>query len=204
LLLDAAAAEALEERSKSKSSMVSSISTFNKIRQSSSSSDEPQLLDRFGLPIQTADNVFPPLSSEYELTPCCSLEEQQQNSPPSVAEIQKILLTKNRLSLNADACKKLGIKVNLLHVSPPVIEMENFFSKQECEEYLKISKSGDDQFDCSGALMVESPKISAEALSRRTSTTWFCNYEQVPSLLAKASNLLEKPVEHFEEPQVVR
>ena len=161
------------------------------------SSSEPKL-DRFGLPILTADDVFPPLSTEFKLVPCST-----KNAPASIDEIQNILNSESRLSINENVCAKLGIKVNLLHVSPPVIEMENFFSADECDEYMEISKPGD-EFDSRGALMVESPKFSTEALSRRTSTTWFCNYERVPSLLAKATNLLEKPLTHFEEPQVVR
>ena len=165
------------------------------IKDASSDSNAVQQLDRFGLPIQTADDIFPPLSSEYTLTPCAP------NSELSLIDVNNQLDKENCLSIDPEVCEKLGFQVKLLHMSPPVLEIDNFFTADECDEYLKISSESHESHE---ALMVESPKFSAEALSRRTSTTWFCHYKQVPTLLAKASNLLTKPVEHFEEPQVVR
>jgi len=42
------------------------------------------------------------------------------------------------------------------------------------------------------------------ALSTRTSTSWFCRYDNLPVLLTKAHHLLGVPLETMEEPQIVR
>merc|ERR1712071_99804 len=59
-------------------------------------------------------------------------------------------------------------------------------------------------------LEVQSATFSPLAQSKRTSTTWFCHYNQVPALLTKVKHLLSfhsrstLDVKQMEEPQVVR
>ena len=142
----------------------------------------------------------------------------------TLEEIQTLLVGQNRLSIDPAICKQLNFKVNLLHKSPPVLEIENFFTDEECNEYMAIIAIDNDSSATASysALQVNSPKFSAEALSRRTSTTWFCHYHQVPSLLAKAKHMFtfhdsssnnnnsnnnnKQPitVNNIEEPQIVR
>ena len=56
-----------------------------------------------------------------------------------------------------------------------------------------------------GPVQVQSATFSALAQSKRTSTSWFCYYSQVPVLLAKAQKVLGIPtLEQMEEPQIVR
>lgn len=54
------------------------------------------------------------------------------------------------------------------------------------------------------ALQINSATFSPLAQSKRTSTTWFCHYAQIPTLLAKATHVIQKPATHMEEPQIVR
>ena len=171
------------------------LTDVNKEDRTTSSVPSPPQLDRFGLPIQTAEDVFPPLDRNIH-----RITSASGNDEIELSEIQDILKDEGCLQIDAEVCRKLNVKVNLLHRSPCVLEIENFFSEDECKEYMAITGDLEEK----NALMVESPKFSTEALSRRTSTTWFCKYSSVPSLLAKATNILKKPVEHFEEPQVVR
>jgi prolyl 4-hydroxylase len=54
-------------------------------------------------------------------------------------------------------------------------------------------------------VQVQSATFSALAQSKRTSTSWFCYYSQVPALLAKARHVLGIPtLKQMEEPQIVR
>mmetsp|Transcript_10395 Transcript_10395/g.15226 ORF Transcript_10395/g.15226 Transcript_10395/m.15226 type:complete len:186 (-) Transcript_10395:93-650(-) len=53
-------------------------------------------------------------------------------------------------------------------------------------------------------MQVNSATFSPLAQSKRTSTTWFCYYSQMPTLLSKVKSLLGIPIDQFEEPQVVR
>jgi len=82
-----------------------------------------------------------------------------------------------------------------LHADPPVFEIPNFFSAAECEAYSKASETP-------GALQMNSQAYSS--MSKRTSTTWYLPYSAAPALLSRAERLTGLPLEHFEEPQVVR
>jgi prolyl 4-hydroxylase len=88
------------------------------------------------------------------------------------------------------------MKLKLLHKSPPVLSIENFFTKEECEE-TKVVTMAD-------AVQVNSATFSPLAQSKRTSTSWFCYYAQMPTLVAKAHCRLGIPVPQMEEPQIVR
>ena len=59
--------------------------------------------------------------------------------------------------------------------------------------------------DSNSPLKVNSAAFSSLAYSKRTSTTWFYHFSQVPTLLAKAKRLLNNlPLKQMEEAQIVR
>ena len=84
-----------------------------------------------------------------------------------------------------------------------VLEIENFFSPEECKEYMNMALQSDER---DGLMKVQkSATFSPLAQSKRTSTTWYCHFEKVPALLAKAQQLLQSiEIEQMEEPQIVR
>lgn len=182
------------------------VSSKKETEESKSNADEPQL-DRFGLPIPTEDDVFPPLPADTELIAV------QEDEPITMADIRTAM--KDHVQLNFDlfddaTCLEKNpangatpMKLRLLHRSPPVLAIDNFFSDGECDEYIALS-SEDETHDGGGALKVDSKTFSL-SLATRTSTTWFLHYRQVPTLLAKTSRLLaDLPIERIEEPQLVR
>lgn len=154
-------------------------------------------LDKWGLPVATLDDLFPPMGPEIELTPVQSSYEY------SLEEIQACLVEHFDLGLDRffDQTGKLKInespspmKVKLLHKSPPVLEIQNFLTEEECNEMKSATTS---------AHKVNSATFTG-ALSTRTSTSWFCNFADVPILLSKANQLLNIPLDVMEEPQIVR
>eukprot|EP00978_Attheya_sp_CCMP212_P004582 scaffold10016_cov54-Attheya_sp.AAC.4 len=169
---------------------------------------EPEL-DRFGLPVLTSENIFPPLPTETKLVPV------QSNQTPSREDLKSILQDYLPLDLetvfdeegngiipNGDGSRW---KLNLLHEDPPVLEIENFFTEEECQTCMDLALKSTENEE-TGLMEVQSATFNAAlAQSKRTSTTWFCHYSQVPTLLAKAQRLcLNLPLENLEEPQVVR
>ena len=91
-----------------------------------------------------------------------------------------------------------GLRV--LHLDPPVLTVDGFFSDAECDAYRALehaTETGD-------AHMLAQSATFSGASDARTSTTWFLRYQAVPKLLAAVSALLGAPLEHFEEPQLVR
>ena len=88
------------------------------------------------------------------------------------------------------------MQLKLLHKSPPVLVVENFFTKEECEATQAVTQAD--------VFQVNSATFSPLAQSKRTSTSWFCYYKQMPTLLAKAHYRLGIPLEQMEEPQIVR
>lgn len=171
---------------------------------STESKNEPQL-DRFGLPVRTAENFFPPLPNDTIIIGADASRDQTTKD-------LVISCMKNHLQLNWDIFDEYCVericddstrkpwKLNLLHNSPPVLEIENFMTSKECEQYIELTKQGDDT-----SVKVNSATFSSMSQSKRTSTTWFCYFAQVPTLLAKAKRLLNNlPIEQFEEAQIVR
>ena len=179
--------------------------------------DGPKL-DRFGLPINpTLEDLFPPLRDDVEVIPVESADYQTK-----LEDVRSIM--KEHISLNYDIFDENGVekieanekdsgvrnpmKLRILHKSPPVFAIDNFFTEEECEEYIQLSQSGrknmKDNVSSEAALEVDS-KTFALSTATRTSTTWFCHYKQVPTLLVKAGRLLDNlPLERMEEPQLVR
>lgn len=178
-------------------------------------------LDRFGLPVRNAENFFPPLPEGTELkgydatnTKLVDIEEamgkhiQLNYDIFDEGGVEKIDVKNANANTNANG---KPWKMRLLHKSPPVLEIQNFFTEEECAEYMSISDppdsdlNSDSQSQSQSPLMVNSATFSSLAQSKRTSTTWFCHYSQVPALLAKAKRLLnDLPLRQMEEAQIVR
>lgn len=177
---------------------------------------EPEVqLDRFGLPIRTAENFFPSLPPDTEII-------GYDKEKTTLEDIRNAM--EKHIPLNYDLFDERGVEIRddsssndysgkpwelkLLHNSPPVFEIQNFFTAQECAEYRSISEadnSSDPALDDSSPLRVNSATFSSLAQSKRTSTTWFCHFRQVPTLLAKAKRLLnDLPLKQMEEAQIVR
>ena len=176
-------------------------------------------LDRFGLPVRNAENFFSPLPEGTELkgydatnTKLVDIEEamvkhiQLNYDIFDEGGVEKIDVENTNANTNANG---KPWKMRLLHKSPPVLEIQNFFTEEECAEYMSISDPPDSDFNSDSQsqspLMVNSATFSSLAQSKRTSTTWFCHYSQVPALLAKAKRLLnDLPLRQMEEAQIVR
>jgi 2OG-Fe(II) oxygenase superfamily len=102
--------------------------------------------------------------------------------------------------------------VRVLHIDPMVLSIDNFFTQEECEQYIlqseTNSKGGNGDDGTSGRVMQSrSPTVGKDsaAKAQRTSTTFYHKYDTVPELMSKASRLLGIPTIHqWEEPQTVR
>jgi len=176
--------------------------------------DSQPKLDKWGLPEPTEEDLFPPMPPGTELL--AATKERY-----SLQEIRQALGKHVPLDLGrrfdedgvemTPADGPVGVypmRLRLLHVSPPVLAIENFFSARECADTEGVAMPpGDDNSDSDDYLprpvRVDS-KTFALAQSTRTSTSWFCHYAQVPALLAKAHHCLGIPLDRMEEPQVVR
>jgi prolyl 4-hydroxylase len=172
-----------------------------------SSSSEAKL-DKWGLPQPTTDDIFPPMPPGTELIPIKAEEECITLSDIMVALKDHIELDKLAINFDEQGMEKAArssgrppMKLGLLHRSPPVLTVENFFTPNECEEVQRIALATDDE---KGPVQVKSATFSALAQSKRTSTSWFCYYSQVPTLLAKAQHVLGLSLGVMEEPQIVR
>ncbi|CAB9520049.1 Probable prolyl 4-hydroxylase [Seminavis robusta] len=167
---------------------------------------EPKL-DKWGLPVPTTDDIFPPMPPGTELISVDNTKEEVTLSDISNALKNHIELSKLTERFDEQGVEKGDpkgrppMKLGLLHRSPPVLTVENFFTKEECEQVQNVALASDEN----GPVQVQSATFSALAQSKRTSTSWFCYYSQVPTLLAKARHVLGIPtLEQMEEPQIVR
>lgn len=89
--------------------------------------------------------------------------------------------------------------VKVLHVDPMVLLIEDFFTLQECQEYIEKSQTS--------TMSSQSPTVGKDAAARaqRTSTTFYHYFRDVPEFLAKAARLLGlSSIDCLEEPQTVR
>ena len=173
-------------------------------------------LDRFGLPILTAENFFPPLPNDTTLDYVSENEISNlgviQNSMKEYIQLNYDLFDDNGIEKkeNIDSSRTKPWKLKLLHKCPPVLAIENFFTDEECQSYIDLTKDQDQtKSDVStsslSTMKINSATFSTLAFSKRTSTTWYCHYKQVPALLTKAKHLLnDLPLEHMEEAQIVR
>lgn len=94
-----------------------------------------------------------------------------------------------------------GLKV--LHEEPLVLSVENFFSPETCDDYIKLAN--EENTEGTGALKISQSKtLDHKAKAERTSTTWFHHYSTMYEMMAKACKLLGCSLEQWEEPQTVR
>jgi prolyl 4-hydroxylase len=99
------------------------------------------------------------------------------------------------------------MKLHLLHQSPPVMAIENYFTTEECLRVQEVAVPPANRNDSDKELesvQIDSKTFSPLAQSKRTSTSWFCHYVQLPTLLAKTNHMLGIPLDQIEEPQIVR
>lgn len=185
---------------------------------------EPKL-DKWGLPPPTEEDIFPPLPTETEVIAA-------QKEPYSLTEIMQHLETYMRLPGLAEHFDEQGVEtksesspssppvtMKLVHESPPVLVFDNFLTEQECLNVQRVAIPVNDNDDDDDSrqqssssspssqpttVQVDSATFSTLAQSRRTSTSWFCSYAAVPTVLAKARHLLGVDVHCMEEPQIVR
>mmetsp|Transcript_19410 Transcript_19410/g.29294 ORF Transcript_19410/g.29294 Transcript_19410/m.29294 type:complete len:403 (-) Transcript_19410:32-1240(-) len=189
---------------KSKSSILSDIQVDEAPKQST-----PKL-DRFGLPIPTEDDIFPPLTSDDGAR--VPVSDGDEFNKEDVAEalqhhigVNLDIFDENGQSIHEEKSNRWKLK--LLHQDPPVLSVENFFSEADVEQYKSMieSNEGNNGGGNGDAVQLSSPTFSSSlSLSRRTSTTWFCKYESMSCLLAKAQALLNVDLKQMEEPQLVR
>ena len=86
--------------------------------------------------------------------------------------------------------------IRRIHVDPPIFEVDNFFPIDLCEDM--IQRANDK------GIQVASQTFSPLTSTKRTSTTWYLPYGEVPEFLDKANQLTGFPILNFEEPQIVR
>ncbi|KAL3777436.1 hypothetical protein ACHAWO_004720 [Cyclotella atomus] len=182
-------------------------SIVDELKRNSSPPPAPESpkLDRFGLPVVTEDDIFPPLSDDVIRTPVRNAQFERNEVAEAIQNHLGVNLNNfddQGYSIHSEEGRKW--KLNLLHSDPPVLTIDNFFSRQECEEYMHLVDSTSDEYDEGNTIPIVSPTF-ANSISRRTSTTYFCRYSSVPTLLWKAQHLLNNvDVHQFEEPQIVR
>jgi len=167
---------------------------------------QPQL-DKWGLPFTTLEDIFPILSEDTELDPIDSSKDHYK-----LSEIQDSLKDHVDLGDMSSNFDEMGFakvsnvdgtipRLRLLHQSPPVLSLGNFLTEGECRDTRSVATNADKASTI--AYRVDSTTFTG-ALSTRTSTSWFCRYDNLPVLLAKAHHLLGVPLETMEEPQIVR
>jgi len=160
-------------------------------------------LDKWGLPIATLEDIFPPLAESTEVHPIESSKDRY-----SLSEIQECIKSHVDLGDLNSVFDDRGVavspnqdgstmRIRLLHRSPPVLALENFLTTEECRDIQKVAERERSTHRVGSATF-------QGALSTRTSTSWFCHYTDLPVLIAKAHHILGVPLETMEEPQIVR
>jgi len=176
------------------------------------------ILDKWGLPPPTEDDIFPPMPPGTELIPVNNEKEDITLSDIQDALRDHIQLKALETRFNHDCTEKQPkagrdpMKLHLLHRSPPILAIDNFFTTEECEHVKTIALEAEEQNsqrqinpNKKTPVQVQSATFSALSQSKRTSTSWFCYYSQVPTLLAKALHVVGIPtLDQMEEPQIVR
>ena len=166
---------------------------------------EEPILDKWGLPPPTIEDIFPPLPEGTELITATKDEY-------SLSEINNLM--QNHLDMQLDnffdengvekSSSEQPMKLRVLHESPPVLAIDNFFTQQQCVAVEQVAMpAGSSKVNPEEVVEVNSKTFSLST-AKRTSTSWFCRYRTVPVLLSKAHHALGIPFEHMEEPQIVR
>lgn len=161
-------------------------------------------LDKWGLPVATLDDIFPPLPESTELEPIDALKGHYMLSEIKECIKNHVDLGDLDLIFDDQGVAKVPnhdgstMSLRLLHRSPPVLSLDNFLTADECNEIRKVAEEKEELTHRVGSATFQG------ALSTRTSTSWFCRYVDMPVLIAKAHHILGVPLETMEEPQIVR
>jgi prolyl 4-hydroxylase len=184
--------------------------------------DSPTIpLDKWGLPPPTLEDIFPLLSTDVERIPVDPTIQYFVNDTmnslsnyyPNKINWKYVAMTGTSDHVNDDETVASSghskMKLRLAYRSPPVFMIDNFLSEEECKEVIRIvteteHSSGNGENDT--VIRVASKTISQQlALSKRTSTSWFCSYKLIPTVLAKVQHILGvDDLSRCEEPQIVR
>jgi prolyl 4-hydroxylase len=175
------------------------------------------VLDKWGFPPPTVEDIFPLLSKESELIPINPGETY------NIHDVQKYLrdyfpnnLNWKYISLRDsksasihrdDFDRNPSMFIRMAHVSPPILVIDNFLTEQECLDVKRVvlSDTGKEIRNNENAVRVQSKTLSQYALSKRTSTSWFCYYKSVPTVLSKFQQVLGiSDLSQCEEPQIVQ
>ena len=91
--------------------------------------------------------------------------------------------TPSTVNSNMDSIAELPqfSEFRVLHVDPLVLAVDDFFTDEECDRYVKLSDNKDED---APAFETRSKTVGKDRLakSQRTSTTWFHHYRSVPEL----------------------
>ena len=177
-------------------------------------------LDKWGLPPPTLEDIFPLMSTDTEITPVDSTVQYTANDTTICLKnfypnnINWNYVTMAGLFDHNDVIKDVSsehakMKLRLAHRSPPVLVIDNFLSEKECNDVKRIvTENGNNNVEEGNdtIIRVASKTISQQlALSKRTSTSWFCSYQSIPTVLAKLQHILGvHDLSQCEEPQIVR
>jgi prolyl 4-hydroxylase len=176
-------------------------------KQSKGKQGEPQL-DKWGFPPPTSDDIFPPMPPGTELIAATKENYSLQEVKDALKEHISLRLHRfddNGVEMNVPT-DRAPMKLRLIHQSPPVLAIDNYFTLEQCIDVQEVAvpPPSTNQQQEQEAVQVESATFSSLAQSKRTSTSWFCHYAQVPTLLAKTNHMLGIPLDLMEEPQIVR
>jgi hypothetical protein len=188
--------------------------------------DSTVVLDKWGLPPPTIDDIFPPLPEGTELVHVgSSANHTLEQIQDALRHVVPLTLDRHfdEFGVERDSAagrsgrsepdhdsgrQRRAMKLRLLHQSPPVLAIENFFTPAECEATRRVVEAPSKPSAAAGGGPSPPVQVGSRtfvgAISRRTSTSWFCCYEQHPVLLAKAVHVLGLELPNMEEPQVVR
>lgn len=177
------------------------------VKRNEPSEQKHPILDKWGLPAPTVEDIFPLMPAETELI--AATKDIYSRSEIQEALKGYISLDLSRFNENAVEIMHLGpdegrMKIRLVHQSPPVLTIENFMTAQECLDIKRLATTSTPNVAGDAPVQVDSATFSPMAQSKRTSTSWFCYYHTVPVLLAKVKHMLGINVPHMEEPQIVR
>ena len=210
------------------------------------------VLDKWGLPPPTLQDIFPPLPKETELIPYhhndVSLQKKEQDTLAqkieqamqnhvlmstlprwfdeegmerrSPKQIQQQHTAGKETDKDDNDKERPRMQLKLMHISPPVLVIENFLTPQECKDIEQVTQltttdkdgtkknhhhydNNNNNKESETVVQVNSATFQG-SLSTRTSTSWFCQFATVPTLIEKLHSILGFVVEHMEEPQIVR
>ena len=169
-------------------------------------------LDKWGLPPPTIEDIFPKMSKDTEIIPVDPTIEYAVNdiqnylndSYPNKINLDYVTTSDKEHDTMAKSSGHPKMMLRLVHCSPPVLMINNFLSVEECRNVQRIvtdQVEGDDN-----VIRVASKTMSQQlALSKRTSTSWFCTYKSIPTVLAKLQHVLGiSDLSRCEEPQIVK